>query len=160
VDAANPIPQLEVGLPVDIDPSTLNWKQEKKLRQVPLFSGKTLQYQRIPMCGHKFRPSMEPRHRNCESCWFTFFNVHGELTKAVDEVFTQFGESGLMQLRGPKFTRNFTKFMSTIASWKKAADAAKEQNEQQDSTSTASGSGPVAAIPEGAGSEAVEDIGL
>lgn len=173
MEAKNSVPQLEIGLPEHIDPSALNWKQEKKLRKVPFFSGDTLKYQRIPMCGHKFRFGTEPRNRNCESCWFTFFNSHKDLVEAVDEVFTKFGASGLSQLRDPKFTRNFTRFMSTVANWKKAADAAKETQaeaektiDEQNSIATASGSGEDSGTPASIGLEAginedyQQDLGL
>lgn len=86
----------------------------------------TVKHPLIPMCGHEFVKGVEPRHRNCEPCWFTFFNAHGELTQAADEVFSKFGIAGVRQLRGPKFAKNFTKFMSTLAAWKKATEDAKE----------------------------------
>jgi hypothetical protein len=111
----------------EFDGSTFqSWKEERKHITRAFFdsSKATLQLQTVPLCGHKFRPGHEPKNRNCERCWFTFFNAHGELTKACDEVFQQFGPDGLSQLRGPKFTRNYLKFMSTLAAWKKAADEA------------------------------------
>lgn len=117
-----------------------NYKEERKHRQIafrPSTAGK-LQYQRIPMCGHKLLIGEEPRHRNCESCWFTLFQLHKELVESCDEVFKTFGEAGLAKIRGPKFAKNFVKFMSTLATWKKMAT---KETDGEVSTTTASGSG-------------------
>ena len=117
-----------------------NWKTERRARGIPFrpATAGMLRYQRVPMCGHKFIPGHEPRHRNCEACWFTFFQVHGELTQSCDQVFAELGEPALRQLRPGKFVKNFLKFMSTLAQWQEAAKAVKETNEV--STTTASGS--------------------
>ena len=92
----------------------------------------TRTYQTVPMCGHKFVPGEIPRHVNCEPCWFTFFQVHGELTQAVEEVYQKpNGAAIIKQLRGKKFLRNFLKFMASVAQLQEtleAAQAAKENN--------------------------------
>jgi hypothetical protein len=80
-------------------------------------------YQRVPMCGHKFVPGAQPRHRNCESCWFTFFNVHGELTQSIEELFAKHGKQPIVKLLGPKVLKNFLKFMSTVAAFKASQEA-------------------------------------
>lgn len=103
----------------------------------------------VPQCGHRFTPGEEPRHRNCEACWFAFFQVHGELTQACDEVFTKFGEAGLRSLRGPKFAKNFTKFMSTLAAWQKIAQ---ENNGSGRTLETEGSGGDYNGDPAGAGS--------
>lgn len=127
---------------VEADPPEYrNYKEERKNRQVvfrPSDMG-TLMYRRIPMCGHALIPGKEPRHRNCEACWFTFFKIHGELSQSCDEVFSKFGENGLKQLRPGKFTRNFLKFMATLAVWKKAMDQVEKDGE--DSIAATPGSG-------------------
>lgn len=87
----------------------------------------TVRHQRVPMCGHKFVPEHEPRHRNCESCWFTFFNVYGQLTQAVEEVFQKHGKNVVVGLRGPKFFENWLKFMSTVANLKLAQEARSQE---------------------------------
>jgi hypothetical protein len=84
----------------------------------------------LPMCGHKFAPGSEPRFSNCESCWFAFFQVHGDLTKAVTELVHEHGMDSVKQVRGEKFAKNFIKFMATIAQWKTQVDELKEQDEQ------------------------------
>lgn len=84
-------------------------------------------YHRVPVCGHKFAPGQEPRHRNCEPCWFLLFASHKELVEGCDEVFKQFGQEGLAQIRGPKFAKNYVKFMSTLASWKEVAEQSNQE---------------------------------
>lgn len=98
----------------------------------------TVKHQRVPMCGHKFVQGKEPRHKNCETCWFSFFQVYGELTQSVEEVYAKKGPALIVQLKGKKFLVNFLKFMATVAVWKMTADAAKEK--QDGSTSTVEGS--------------------
>lgn len=85
----------------------------------------TVKHQKIPMCGHKFVPGHEPRHRNCQHCWFVFFQVHGELTQSVEEVFQKHGKPAIVALRGEKFLDMFLKFMSTVAQYKQAVEASK-----------------------------------
>lgn len=87
-------------------------------------------------CGHKADPMREPKN-NCQYCWFTFFNNHGELVQAVDELWRK--EPGiLVGLKGNKFAKNFLKFMATLAQWKATADAAKAAEEQKNESSTGS----------------------
>lgn len=88
-----------------------------------------LKLTRVPDCGHKFVPEQEPRHRNCEACWFTFFQVHGEVTKTADELFKAAGVEAIQQLRGKKFTKHFLRFMGALAQWKSMADDAKATTE-------------------------------
>ena len=86
-----------------------------------MHDGFTVKHRPLP-CGHKLVAGQPPRHRNCEACWFTFFQVHGELTQAVDEAYnsqgTEVGRELIKQLRGVKFLKNFLKFMSTVATMK------------------------------------------
>jgi hypothetical protein len=90
----------------------------------------TVKNQVIQSCGHKFVPGQEPRHRNCTPCWFTYFQVNGEITKAADEVFQESGEAGLRQLATPKFVKNFLMFMGALAQWK-AMNEARQAAQQQ-----------------------------
>jgi hypothetical protein len=92
----------------------------------------TVKLQKVEPCGHKFVPGEEPRHRNCTPCWFAYFQVNGEITKAADEVFQEQGESGLRQLATPKFVKNFLMFMGALAQWEalnKAAQVAQAEAE-------------------------------
>jgi predicted nucleic acid-binding Zn-ribbon protein len=107
----------------------------------------TVTHQVVQPCGHKFVPGAEPRHRNCESCWFAYFQVHGEITKAADEVFQEHGEAGLRQLATPKFVKYFLVFMGALAQWKALNEAAQAEEEagaskeQEDVEESASGTG-------------------
>lgn len=83
----------------------------------------TVRHQRVPMCGHKFVVGAQPRHRNCESCWFAFFNVHGELTQSVEELYAKHGGVPVSRLLGKALLHNFLKFMSTVAALKQAQEA-------------------------------------
>lgn len=87
-------------------------------------------------CGHKFRGQFEPSHRNCERCWFTYFQVNGELTQSVEEAFAAGGPTLINQLKTKTFTHNFRKFMSTIAFLKQQQElaAAKENIAPNEST--------------------------
>jgi hypothetical protein len=78
----------------------------------------TVKHQVVQPCGHKFVQGEEPRHRNCQSCWFAFFQVNGEITKRADEVFQEHGVNGLHQLTTPKFVKHFLVFMGALAQWK------------------------------------------
>jgi hypothetical protein len=108
----------EQGEDEEVEITRGEFKKDRKLHV-------TLQFNRIPRCQHKFVPGAEPRHRNCEMCWFTFFRAHGELTQSLDELFAKHGKAGLLQVRGTKFVKNFLKFMATLAEWKKQVEAAK-----------------------------------
>lgn len=92
-----------------------------------------------PTCGHKVVVGHEPRHRNCEACWFAYFQIHGQITKIADEIFQKHGavEGGkiITDLKGKKFFENFTRFMSTVAKWKADMEAAVD-NEEQDEQPT------------------------
>jgi hypothetical protein len=86
-----------------------------------MHDGFTVRHRPLP-CGHKLVAGQSPRHRNCEACWFTFFQVHGELTQAVDEAYNsqgiEVGRELIKQLRGTKFLKNFLKFMASVATLK------------------------------------------
>ena len=131
------------------DPTTMNYREELRTRMVPFrdSSKGPIRFQRLPICKHKFVHGSEPRHRNCESCWFAFFQIHGEITQLADEIHSKHGLPGLRQLKGPKFAKNFTKFMATLAVWKKATEEAKQNANTEESAGGTSGSGGNAAEP-------------
>jgi hypothetical protein len=78
----------------------------------------TVQLPRVLACGHRLDLSRQPRHRNCEHCWFSWLNEHGEIVQQLDEMFTQHGPELIIQLQGIKFYNMWRKFMSTVANWK------------------------------------------
>lgn len=93
------------------DKKELTEADMRKIRKVYF----TQQYGKVSACGHRFHPLNEPQHRNCQPCWFAYFNTHGELTKAVDEFFREHDADKLTQIRGAKFTKMFLGFMGTLA---------------------------------------------
>lgn len=90
----------------------------------------TVKHTTNPTCGHRIVVGQEPRHRNCDSCWFTYFQVHGEITKLADEIFQKHGheEGGqiVAQIKGRVFLNNYLKFMSTVAQWKANMETAQQ----------------------------------
>ena len=108
----------EAGEETQVEITRGEFKKDRKLHV-------TVRRGRLPRCSHKFIPGEEPRHRNCEMCWFTFFNSLGAVTQTCDEIVQKFGTKGLVQIRGKEFTKNFTKFMATLAQWKNVTEKAK-----------------------------------
>lgn len=107
---------------------------------------KPLHYQKLA-CGHKLRgDGFEPNHRNCERCWFTFFQVNGEFTKSVVEAHQAGGDELIIKLKGKTFLHNFKKFMSTVALIQAQQEAANKAKENDESIA---GSGGVVASTEG-----------
>lgn len=86
----------------------------------------TIQCPVVSACGHKFDPSRQPRHRNCQSCWFTWLNEHGELVQTAEECYVNEGPEVLTQLQGKVFTHNLLKFLSTVANLKANAKGKNE----------------------------------
>ena len=106
----------EAGEETQVEITRGEFKKDRKLHV-------TVRHGELPRCGHKLVLGTEPRHRNCEVCWFTFFQLHGELVQSLDEAYARHGKAGLLQLRGQKFVANFLRFMGTVAQWKKEIDA-------------------------------------
>ena len=85
----------------------------------------------VKACGHRLDLHVQPSHRNCEDCWFAFFNTHGELCQQLDEMHTsEGGDSAIIQLQGAKFLHRWKQFMATIAQWKIEHEA-QETNGQE-----------------------------
>ena len=84
----------------------------------------TIQHPKVVTCGHSLDMGRQPRHRNCEHCWFAWFNEHGEIVQQLDEMYQAEGEKLIIQLQGQKFYHRWRQFMATIARWK-------EENEQE-----------------------------
>lgn len=94
---------------------------------------KPLHYTKLA-CGHKLRGNgFEPNHRNCERCFFTFFQINGEFTKAVIEAHQTGGDELIIRLKGKTFLHNFKKFMSTVAFIQAQQEAASASKESQGS---------------------------
>ena len=82
----------------------------------------TVQYGKIPSCGHSYNPEGYPRHKNCDSCWFVFFQNHGELVQQCDEMFQADGGAMIEQVQGKKFLHRWRQFMATVAQWQKVGE--------------------------------------
>ena len=86
-------------------------------------------------CGHRLDLSQHPRHSNCESCWFAWFNNHGEIVQQLDEMHTNNNDAMIVELQGVKFLHRWLQFMATVAQWKKQ----QEKNEQTSESSSSAG---------------------
>jgi hypothetical protein len=119
-------------VPVQDDPRTeelesrLNVEPQKPLTEAQFRKLRgmyfTVRHHRVQPCGHLLDQINEPTFRNCEACWFGFFNSHGPLVEVTDKAFQEQGPAFLDKMRGVKYRKAFTSFMSTIARMKKESD--------------------------------------
>jgi hypothetical protein len=56
----------------------------------------------------------EPRHRNCENCWWQWLNFHPQLVQTVDEAWREHGKAFIIRLRGKHFADQFGRYMATV----------------------------------------------
>jgi hypothetical protein len=82
----------------------------------------TIRHHRVQPCGHLLDQINEPSFRNCEACWFCFFNSHGPLVEVTDKAFQEQGPAFLDKMRGSKYRKMFVRFMSTLAQMKREND--------------------------------------
>lgn len=110
--------------------SMLNESQYRILR------GKyfTVKHVLIEICGHKIDMINEPRHRNCEYCWWAWLSAHGELVETVDRALREQGETFLIKMRGKHFLTMFRRYMSTVARFQKEAQEQKLQERANEQT--------------------------
>ena len=103
------------------------WKQMMRIHF-------TIRRGTAPGCGHKLSSINVPNEKgentifitsdprkNCDSCWFTYFNTNGQMTNIADECFREAGRDVLERSRGKRFVRYFLRFMSTIARFQREA---------------------------------------
>ncbi len=102
---------------------------ELQLRQL---RGKyfTVRHPRTIGCDHHQDQINEPTFRNCESCWYAFFSTHGELVNVTHEAFSEHGAAFVEKLRGRKYVRMFTRFMSTMNRLREDAEKLQETNDK------------------------------
>jgi hypothetical protein len=92
-------------------------------------------------CGHKLSSINVPNEKgeatvfitsdprkNCDSCWWTYFNTNGQMTQIADECFREAGRDVLERSRGKRFVKYFLRFMSTIARFQKESQDAVQRN--------------------------------
>ena len=103
------------------------WKQMMRMHF-------TVRRGRAQPCGHKLSSinvpnekgentifiTSDPR-RNCDSCWYTYFNTNGQMTAIADECFREAGRDVLERSRGKRFVKYFLRFMSTLARFQREA---------------------------------------
>jgi len=82
----------------------------------------TVRHTLVKECGHKIDMINEPRHRNCETCYWAWFSAHGELVQVADRALQEQGKSFLVKMRGRHFYEMFVRYMSTLARFKKEQD--------------------------------------
>jgi len=74
----------------------------------------TVRHQRLEGCGHKYDQINEPQHRNCENCWFQWFNTHPQLVEVTDQFYRIHGAKALEGMRGTKYLKMFRRYMATV----------------------------------------------
>jgi hypothetical protein len=110
-------------IPLERQQPELTPGEIKKLRKKYI----TVQHPKVVVCQHRLDLNKQPVHRNCQSCWFAWFQNHGEIVQQLDEMFVADGEQLIIQLQGKKFYHRWRQFMATIAQWKQVE--ATETNE-------------------------------
>ncbi len=112
---------------------------ELQLRQL---RGKyfTVRHPRTIGCDHHQDQINEPTFRNCESCWYAFFSTHGELVNVTHEAFSEHGPEFVEKLRGRKYVRMFTRFMSTMNRLREDAEKLQKEKDEQAGEIQSSGS--------------------
>src|SRR5580658_184596 len=112
-------------------------------RTLRLIRGKTFTVRHIPLnCGHKMDLQNQPK-TNCETCWWEWLNNHSTLVQTAHEFYQQFGKERLVAMRGKVFTRQFLRFMSTVAHFlaeQKKQEAANGNSERSEGISSSGGS--------------------
>lgn len=111
-DKAQEIPRPETA--PDLSPSGI-----RKLR------GQYFTIRHIPLtdCGHKLDVINEPRHRNCQNCFWQWMNFHPQLVSTVDEAWREHGKAFVIRLRGKHFAEQFGRYMATVAHFKEQEKA-------------------------------------
>jgi hypothetical protein len=82
----------------------------------------TVRHHRVQPCGHLLDQINEPTFRNCEACWFCFFNSHGQLVEVTDKAIQEQGFRFLDKMRGRKYRKMFCRFMNTVMRAKRESD--------------------------------------
>jgi hypothetical protein len=112
-------------------------------RTLRLIRGKTFTVRHVPLtCGHKMDLQNQPK-TNCETCWWEWLNNHSTLVQTAHEFYQQFGKERLVAMRGKVFTRQFLRFMSTVAHFlaeQKKQEAANGNSERSEGLSGSGGS--------------------
>lgn len=106
------------GIPLEREQPPLTEGEIKKLRKQYI----TVQHPKVIGCGHRLDLNRQPTHRNCQTCWFAWFQNHGEIVQQLDEMYVADGEKLIIQLQGKKFYHRWRQFMATVAQWKEVTE--------------------------------------
>jgi hypothetical protein len=87
----------------------------------------TVRHIPLEACEHLMDVINEPRHRNCENCWWNFFLYHPQLVTSVDEAWREHGKEFVIRLRGKKFADMFGRFQKTVQHLKEQEKANVDQ---------------------------------
>src|SRR5208337_684524 len=93
----------------------------------------TVKHVLLTDCGHKLDMVNEPRHRNCENCWWNFFNTHPQLVEVANQFFRTQGKKPMIGMRGERFVKMFLRYMSTVIHFMKQEGRINEKGELQSS---------------------------
>lgn len=98
-------------------------------------------------CGHKLDMINFPK-RNCENCYFQWFNTHPQLVEVADQFYRTHGKGPLIGMRGKKFFVAFTRYMATIIHFMKEEELAKQNAVQSPVVSGKSAAAQAEGTPE------------
>ena len=70
---------------------------------------------RVKACGHRLHPMFQPRMRNCQHCWYAWFDFHKEIVSQLDHMHSEGHDAVIKQLQGDKFYHRWRQYMSTMA---------------------------------------------
>jgi hypothetical protein len=73
-----------------------------------------IKYPILTGCFHKYDNMRQPKHRNCDNCWFHFFSNNLQMVEVTDTMYKNFGKSRVVESQGEKFFKKFTQFMSLM----------------------------------------------
>jgi hypothetical protein len=121
-------PSLPPELQPDADgnPPEITEKLLRKLRSRYF----TVRHPLLTECGHSLDMINFPK-RNCENCFFQFFNTHPQLVEVTDQFFRTHGKGPLVGMRGIKYFKAFTRYMATVIHFMKEEGRLDEQGNVQ-----------------------------
>jgi hypothetical protein len=107
----------------------------------------TVKHVVLTNCGHKLDMINFPK-RNCENCYFQWFNTHPQLVEVADQFYRTHGKGPLIGMRGKKFFVAFTRYMATIIHFMKEEELAKQNAVQSPVVSGKSAAAQAEGTPE------------
>lgn len=88
----------------------------------------TVKHPLLENCGHKLDMINFPK-RNCENCFYQFFNTHPQLVEVTDQFFRTHGKGPLIGMRGVKYFKAFVRYMATVIHFMKEEEERKAQEQ-------------------------------